>query len=282
MGASKVIHKSIQKVDRQKLVQENDLLAVEEPLEIRLKYSSGEEISERSLSVTMRTPGNDFELVAGFLFAENLICSYKDIEKIYHCPQVKSEEERENVIIVKVGPHVIPDMKKTERHFYTTSSCGVCGKSSIEALNFRVGQHPPESSEKVAQSLIYSLPETLKRHQLVFEYTGGLHAAALFDFYGQLLFLREDIGRHNALDKVIGAGLFEKLLPLNNSVLVLSGRIGFELVQKAVVAGINLIVAIGAPSSLAVKTAEAFDVTLIGFVKRDRFNIYTGKHRITL
>ena len=282
MASSKVIHKSIQKVDRQKLVQQNDLLAVEEPLEIRLKYFLGNEMTERSIAVTMRTPGNDFELVLGFLFAENLICSYDDIEKIYHCPQVKSDEEQGNVIIAQFRRGITLDPNKLERHFYTTSSCGVCGKSSIEALNFKVNEQPPEPARKVPQSLIYTLPEALKRHQLVFEYTGGLHAAALFDLHGELMFLREDVGRHNALDKVIGAGLFEKSLPFSNSIMVLSGRLGFELVQKAVVAGINLIVAIGAPSSLAVKTAEAFDVTLIGFVKKDRFNIYTGKHRITL
>ena len=280
MASSKVIHKSIQKVDKQKLVQQNDLLAVEEPLEIRLKYSLGGEMMERSMAVTMRTPGNDFELVFGFLFAENLICSYDDIEKIYHCPQVKSDEERGNVIIVQLRREITLDFKKLERHFYTTSSCGVCGKSSIEALNFKVNEQPPKPSLKVPQSLIYTLPEILKRHQLIFEYTGGLHAAALFDFSGELMFLREDVGRHNALDKLIGTGIFEKFIPFGECILVLSGRLGFELVQKAVVAGINLVVAIGAPSSLAVKTAEAFGITLIGFVKKDRFNIYTGKHRI--
>ena len=282
MAHSKVIYQSIQKVDSQKLAEENDLLAVEEPLEIRLKYFSGEEMIEKKLSVTMRTPGNDFELVSGFLFAENLICSFQDIQKIYHCPQVKSAEEEENVVIVNLQPDVTFDFQKFERHFYSTSSCGVCGKSSIEALTFKVNEALPDPQINITPSLVYTLPEKLKKHQLVFEHTGGLHAAALFDLTGELLFLREDVGRHNALDKVIGAGLFEELLPLNRHVLVLSGRIGFELVQKAVVAGIKLIVGIGAPSSLAVKTAEAFDVTLIGFAKKNRFNIYTGKDRITL
>ena len=276
------MHKSIQKVNRHKLEDQNDLLAVEEPLEIRLKYLLKGKMTEKSITVTMRTPGNDFELVTGFLYSENIINSFDDIEKIYHCLQVKSDEEQGNVVIVQLKPEIPVQLDKLERHFYTTSSCGVCGKSSIEALNFKVNRQPPRSSGKITQSLIYTLPQELQSHQLVFGYTGGLHAAALFDPQGGLMVLREDVGRHNALDKVIGTGLHEKLLPAVDSLLLVSGRLGFELVQKSIVAGINFIIAIGAPSSLAVKTAEAFGITLVGFVKKDRFNIYTGKHRIKL
>ncbi|MDN5217317.1 formate dehydrogenase accessory sulfurtransferase FdhD [Fulvivirgaceae bacterium BMA12] len=282
MSATKVVRKSIQKVDKENLVQQDDLLAVEEPLEIRLKYYQGRQMLEKRLAVTMRTPGNDLELVTGFLFCENIICAYTDIEKIYHCLQVKSEEEQGNVVIVQLRAGVTFDLKKIERHFYTTSSCGVCGKASIEALDFVVDKKNAETLVKIPQSVIYNLPEKLQHRQLVFGYTGGLHAAALFDLGGKLKVLREDIGRHNALDKLIGVRLFEKQAALENDILVVSGRLGFELIQKSIVAGINTVVAIGAPSSLAVKTAEAFDITLVGFVKKDRFNIYTGKHRILL
>ncbi len=282
MTAAKVIQKSIQKVEKENLVQKDDLLAVEEPLEIRLKYYQGRQILEKRLAVTMRTPGNDLELATGFLFCENIICTYADIEKIYHCLEVKSEEEQGNVVIVQLRAGVSFDLKKIERNFYTTSSCGVCGKASIEALDFVVDKKTAEAPVKIPQSVIYNLPEKLQHRQLVFGYTGGLHAAALFDLRGKLKVLREDIGRHNALDKLIGVRLFEKQAALENDILVVSGRLGFELIQKSIVAGINTVVAIGAPSSLAVKTAEAFDITLVGFVKKDRFNIYTGKHRILL
>lgn len=280
MSVSSVISKSIEKIGQNTRHSEADLLAVEEPLEIRLKYSYEDTLVEKSISVTMRTPGNDFELVTGFLFTENIIADNQCIDKIYYCSQVKSDEEVGNILIVVLKEGTAVDLKQLERHFYTSSSCGVCGKSSIEAIRTTINQDWFKSTFSVKPGLIMQLPKLLKQDQLIFDHTGGLHAAGLFDLEGNIICLREDVGRHNALDKLVGAMVHENGIPLTKNILVVSGRLSFELVQKALRAGIQMLVAIGAPSSLAVQLAESHSIALIGFVKNDRFNVYTGMNLV--
>lgn len=256
-----------------------DLLAVEEPLQIRLQFNRNDSLQEESLTVTMRTPGNDFELAAGFIFAESIISNPKDIVHIRHCQNVK-EEEQGNVVIVKLSPDTSFDLKQLQRNFLTTSSCGVCGKSAIDAIYCKNQIFTPKASQLINISLIYQLNASLKEHQTVFRHTGGIHASALFNFEGECLLIREDIGRHNALDKVIGAALISNMTSLENTLVFLSGRVSYELVQKAIRAGIPIIVAVGAPSSLAVELASKKGITLIGFLRDKRFNIYTHSQRI--
>jgi len=257
-----------------------DALAIEEPLEIRLEYMLDSQPRTQNVSVTMRTPGNDAELATGFLFTEGIISNIADIADAGYC-FIACAENKENVIQVKLEDGVIPNLKNTERNFYTTSSCGVCGKGSIDAIR-TVGTFSAQKSEDVFvdSELLFALPDILRNSQQVFAETGGLHASALFSINGELLMIREDVGRHNALDKLIGASLQQDLLPLDDHILLLSGRASFELVQKAVMAGIRIIAAVGAPSSLAVELAAEFNVTLAGFLRNRRFNIYTAGHRI--
>lgn len=257
-----------------------DLLAVEEPLEIRLDFLAGDERKQKSLSITMRTPGHDAELALGFLFSEGLIRSHAQIEKIGHCGPDLPHLGHSNVMKVGLADSVTLDWVKLERHFYTSSSCGVCGKSSIEALHSQsVFPSSPEGFQFSAE-LLGGLPEKLREAQDIFNSTGGLHASALFDSEGKLQILREDVGRHNALDKVLGHALIHDLLPLEKSILLVSGRLSFELVQKAAMAKIPVLAAIGAPSSLAVELAESEGMTLIGFLRNDRYNIYAGADRV--
>lgn len=243
---------------------EQDLLAVEEPLQIQ--------VGGRNLAVTMRTPGNDAELTAGFLFTEGLIQGKNDITGI---------ECQANVARVTLADSVEIDAASAERNFYVTSSCGVCGKASIEALERAGCTILPRGGMKVDTSLIRSLPDELRRAQAVFDRTGGLHASGLASPQGDLVAVREDVGRHNALDKLIGWALLGDFLPLSDSILIVSGRTSFELLQKSVMAGIPIVAAVGAPSSLAVKTALRFGVTLIGFLRENRFNVYSAAGRIT-
>lgn len=263
----------------------DDVLAIEEPLEIRLGLPDG---THKAISITMRTPGDDAELAAGFLFTEGIISSPEQIKQIRHCGlkigKAKGTVERasalnSNTILVDLAAGVEVDIKKLERHFYTNSSCGVCGKSSIEALSSSAGSLA-DVDIRVASELIYHLPERLRQEQVLFERTGGLHASALFTADGELDIVREDVGRHNALDKVIGRKFVDGATPLSDRILLLSGRISFELVQKALVAGIPMVAAVGAPSSLAVELATEYGMTLIGFVRDERFNIYCGETRI--
>ena len=253
----------------------SDLLAVEEPLEIRLGFGDVKR-EEKSIAVTMRTPGNDFELAVGFLFTEGIINSYADVLSIVHCKKVK-EEEQGNVVRVELKPEVAVDLKSLERNFYTNSSCGVCGKASIDSIH----QNCPViiGNIKVEESVIHQAPDKLREAQRVFEHTGGLHACGMFNTQGELVLMREDVGRHNAMDKLIGACLEMKLNASEHFVLV-SGRASFELVQKAVMAGFPLLAAVGAPSSLAVDLAKRFDQTLLGFVRNNSFNIYSSEVRI--
>jgi FdhD protein len=256
---------------------ESDTLAVEEPLEIRLGFVEDKEFRHQAISITMRTPGNDFELAAGFLFTEGVISSKNEISGIKYCGNSASAT---NTVRVDLDPHTKVNLKKLERNFYTTSSCGVCGKSSIDALATGAKKIAANDFPKVSSEIIHRLPEKLRPAQDIFDETGGLHAAALFDTNGNLIDLREDVGRHNAVDKLIGAQFLAGNLPLRDKILFLSGRASFELVQKAVMAQIPVIAAVGAPSSLAVKAADEFGATLLGFVRDKRFNVYTGIERM--
>jgi FdhD protein len=226
----------------------------------------------------MRTPGNDFELAVGFLFTEGIIENIGQVASIKHCNGL-----HENVVRVELIDGLELDMSKLERNFYTTSSCGVCGKSSIDAVKTVCRlQEQVADDLQFSSEVIYRLPDVLRQNQSIFNNTGGLHGCALFDNSGNLLLAREDVGRHNALDKLIGASLQQNLFPLNNYLLLLSGRASFELVQKAYMAGIKIVAAVGAPSSLAVEMANDAGITLIGFLRGEKFNIYSGEQRISL
>lgn len=249
----------------------DDILVTEEPLEIRLGHGPLEDRREFRLSVTMRTPGHDEELALGFLFTEGLIVDPAEVLRVEHCAHVKPEE-RGNVVRAELRTDVEPDPTRWQRNFYTTSSCGVCGKSSLEAVHAQCHSTITPWGD-VDPAVITALPDRMREAQTVFRHTGGIHAAALFDRGGRLLLLREDIGRHNAVDKLIGAALLANL-PLGTGQLLVSGRAGFELVQKCAVAGIPLMAAVGAPSSLAVDLARAHGLTLIGFLRGGRFNMY--------
>lgn len=264
---------SIRRVESGTLNDADDLLVTEEPLEIRLGYGPLDDRHEIRLSVTMRTPGHDEELSRGFLFTEGLIADSADLLRVAYCEDVKPEE-RGHVIRAELRPDIDVDPARWQRNFYTTSSCGVCGKSSIEAVHATCTRRITPWGA-VDADMITALPDRMRAAQTVFKHTGGIHAAALFDRTGELLLLREDVGRHNAVDKVIGAALAGQIA-MDNHLLLVSGRAGFELVQKCVVAGIPLMAAVGAPSSLAVTLANDSRLTLIGFLRGERFNIYAG------
>jgi FdhD protein len=267
------------KVTHSDRIETLDALAVEEPLEIKIQYGAEEHCVIKNISVTMRTPGDDFELAIGFLFTEGIIKNHQDVAAIDHT-FIPCSENKENVILVRLRDGAEPDLQNADRNFYTTSSCGVCGKGSINAIRTVSVFSSSFNDHSISVELLYQLPEILSKHQAVFADTGGLHASALFDENGKLLLVKEDVGRHNALDKLIGAALQNNWLPLSRHTLLLSGRLSFELVQKAAMAGINIIAAVGAPSSLAVELAEEFNITLVGFLRRGRFNIYTAPSRI--
>jgi FdhD protein len=230
----------------------------------------------------MRTPGADFELAAGFLHGEGVVAGRDSIRRITYCvDRDLAEEQRYNVVNVELAADALPDLAPLERHFYTSSACGVCGRAGLEALSAR-GCPPPAPGLAVAPEVLYRLPEQLREHQRVFAATGGLHAAGLFRADGELLAVREDVGRHNAVDKLVGWALLAGLLPLAGHVLVVSGRASYEILQKALAAGIPVVCAVSAPSSLAVAVARAFDLTLVGFLRGRRFTIYSGAERIAL
>ncbi len=274
METSSITYHKITRISGNDAEELDDQLAVEEPLEIRIAFQATDRMERKSISVTMRTPGNDQELAAGFLFTEAIIHSKSQIDHISH------EALDENRVLVTFSDGFEPVLGSLERNFYTTSSCGVCGKASIDAIKTRSAYANAGEDLVMEKEVLYRLPEQIAQHQNVFESTGGLHASALFDIGGQFMMLREDVGRHNALDKLIGASLLADSLPLDNHILLLSGRASFELIQKAAMAGIRIVAAIGAPSSLAVQLAEESGITLVGFLKKDKFNIYSGHHRI--
>lgn len=271
-----------------------DTLAVEEPLELQLGYGPLSSRQVKSISVTMRTPGHDFELAAGFLLTEGLLTDPADIIDLSYVTgrddQARSAlsapdavimpyQPERNIVRVDLAPDVPVSLANLERNFYTTSSCGICGKASLLALRTVC---PPRAANhlQVAAGLLYTLPDCLRAEQDVFERTGGLHAAGLFDAAGHLHTLREDVGRHNAVDKLLGAEFLADRTPLRDRILLLSGRASFELLQKALMGGIPMVVSVGAPSSLAVQVAREFDITLVGFLRESRFNVYHGAARV--
>lgn len=277
---SAVKHVGIDRISDRKRHAIDDAVAVEEPLEIRLAYSRPDGTrTERSISVTMRTPGEDGELAAGFLFTEAIVRSRRDVQSIAPCGP-PAANGLINVVRVELAPGVDVDLASIERHFYTSSSCGVCGKSSLEAVAVQGRFDIRKSAFRMPADRLGQLPSRLLARQSTFEATGGLHASGLFDATGEVVDLREDVGRHNALDKLIGHALLEDRLPLSSYGLIVSGRASFELLQKAMMAGVPMLAAVGAPSSLAVDLAREFGIALVGFLRPDHCNIYACSERI--
>ncbi len=270
MTVRQSIRRSVEKYGTQGNVRVEDELAIEEPLEIRLQ--------DAPLAVTMRTPGHDVDLAAGFCITEGVVDQPDDIEKIEHC----RESEDDNVVIVRLSTEAVErhseQIRRAQRASFQSSSCGICGKESIERIHQQI---PSITSDiQISEKTILSLPTTMRQTQATFETTGGLHAAGIFTPQGDLVTLREDVGRHNATDKVIGHHLMLGNLPLSSSILLVSGRTSFEILQKAGMAGLPMVGAISAPSSLAVDLADALGITLIGFIRDDRMNVYTHSNRI--
>ncbi|MFE0677912.1 formate dehydrogenase accessory sulfurtransferase FdhD [Streptomyces sp. NPDC058867] len=252
-----------------------DTLAAEEPMEIR--------VGGRPLTVTMRTPGDDFDLAAGFLVGEGVLHRARQVAGIRYCAGATADGGNTyNVVDVALAPGVAPPDRSLERNFYTTSACGLCGKASLDAVRTVAPWSVAGDGLRIAPELLAELPERLRAAQKVFDSTGGLHAAGLFSAEGGLLCLREDVGRHNAVDKVVGHALHEGLLPLRGTVLMVSGRASFELVQKAVMAGIPMLAAVSAPSSLAVDLAAESGLTLVGFLRGSSMNVYSGDERLAV
>ena len=271
-----VVRRRIWRVDGKATTPAHDTLATEEPLEIRLLF--GEEVVP--VSVTMRTSGHDFELAAGFLFTEGIIPGREAIDRMEYCVGPVAEQQY-NSIGVRLRPGTPLDRTRLERHFYTTSSCGICGKASLDSIRTQVPSwHIAPDTPRVSPETIARLPDVLRAGQGVFDRTGGLHASGLFTPDGTLISIREDVGRHNALDKLIGEQLLAGALPLRDHVVLVSGRASFELIQKAAMAGLPVLVAVGAPSSLAVEAADELGITLIGFARGPRFNVYTQPQRV--
>jgi FdhD protein len=261
-------------------IAQADNVAVEEPLEIRLGYSTPEGRATRSISITMRTPGNDRELAAGFLYSEAIVQRSADITSIETCGPPAPDSGNHNVIRVDLATDVEVDLGRLQRHFYTTSSCGVCGKTSLDALRVAGATTLDNNHTVFRRDILTRIPDALRAAQTTFEETGGLHAAAAFNPKGDLIVSMEDVGRHNAVDKVVGSLLLNKELPASKLGLMVSGRASFELMQKTLVAGMPLLAAVSAPSSLAVQLAKEFNVSLVGFLRGDTFNIYAGEERI--
>ena len=270
-----VVTRSIQKLTSEGLIWQDDFLAVEEPLEISISYLADHKRIKKNVSVTMRTPSRDEELALGFLFTEGIIRDFTQIEKVV------SNELDPNKVTVVLREGYVPNLNTSERNFYTTSSCGVCGKASIDAIHVTSSFSPSAQLMTISDQVFPKIFSELNSRQNIFESTGGLHASSLYDIKGNFQMIFEDVGRHNALDKLIGAAFRSNMLPLQRSVLLLSGRASFELIQKAHMAGIRIVAAIGAPSSLAAELAESSGITLVGFLSKEKFNIYTGFDKIS-
>ncbi|MHB8404452.1 MAG: formate dehydrogenase accessory sulfurtransferase FdhD [Gammaproteobacteria bacterium] len=256
----------------------SDEVAGEEPMEIRVRVPAAQGWRQHSIAVTMRTPGNDFELAAGFLHAEGAVHSADDIERIGYCTDAE-EDQQYNIVTVYLAPQVDFDTERLSRHVFTTASCGICGKAALDWVQTTCPQKP-QGEFVLDPEKLFSMRRALEQSQSLFARTGGLHASALFDLEGQLLSQREDVGRHNATDKLVGKLLLERRLPASNSVVLFSGRAAFELVHKSILAGIPFLAAVGAPSSLAVELARRYGVTLVGFLRDGRFNVYSGAERL--
>ena len=272
----------ITKFSKGKLENIQDLISIEEPLEISLKFKDKEKWITKSLSITMRTPGHDDDLVRGFLFNEQIIQNIKDIENIESFGEKVGQYNIQNKILVTLNNSQNVNISKIKRDFLTNSSCGVCGKSSLDALEIIKKDKTPKSNPKLSKETIINSPSILRKNQSEFAKTGGIHASGLFSSDGNLVSLREDVGRHNALDKMIGDSLLNNYFRPNDQFITCSGRLNFELVQKVLMTNIGLMIGVGAPTSLAIDLANRFDMTLVGFVKEDSFNIYTNNEKVII
>ena len=260
----------------------DDLISIEEPLEITIKFKNKEIWNENIISITMRTPGNDEDLVRGFLFNERIIEKIEYIDKIESVGENVGQYSLKNKIVATINNSENVDIDKIKRNFLTNSSCGVCGKTSLDSLEVIKKDKILKSLPKISHEIIMKSPTTLRENQSEFSKTGGIHASGLFSDNGDVVAIKEDVGRHNALDKLIGYVLEKKLLNPSNQFLTCSGRLNFELVQKALMSNIGVLIGVGAPTSLAIDLANKFDMTLVGFVKQDSFNIYSNKERIII
>ncbi len=257
-----------------------DLVSIEEPLEISLKYKEKDNWVEQTLSITMRTPGNDEDLLRGFLFNEQIVKSLNDIDSIESYGDKVGQYKIQNKILATLNNSENVNISKIKRDFLTNSSCGVCGKSSLDALEIIKTTKTNASEPKISKDVIIQSPDILREGQSEFSKTGGIHASGLFNSDGKLIALREDVGRHNALDKLIGCALEKNQFDPKDQFITCSGRLNFELVQKVLMTDIGIMIGVGAPTSLAIDLANKFDITLIGFVKRDSFNIYTNNKKV--
>ena len=261
-------------------VQEH--VSVEEPLEMSLKFKKGDRWNIENISITMRTPGNDEDLVSGFLYNEKIIENINEIEKVEKKGEIVGDDNLQNKIEVTINNTKNLNIRKIKKNFITNSSCGVCGKTSLDSIEVLKKNKIDLSFPKINYNIILKSPEFLQNNQLEFSKTGGIHASALIDSKGEVIAIREDVGRHNALDKLIGHALKNKIIKPENQFIACSGRLNFELVQKALMSNIGLMVGVGAPTSLAIDLAKRFNMTLVGFVKQDSFNIYSNKERIII
>ena len=270
----------IVKFKKDKFEKVDDFISIEEPLEISLKYKNQDKWVINSLSITMRTPGHDEDLVRGFLFNEQIIQNLKDIEDIESFGDKVGQYNIQNKILVTLNNSQNVNISKIKKDFLTNSSCGVCGKSSLDALDIIKKEKTPKSNPKLSKEILINSPSMLRKNQSEFAKTGGIHASGLFSSNGNLISLREDVGRHNALDKMIGDSLINNYFQPNDQFITCSGRLNFELVQKVIMTNIGLMIGVGAPTSLAIDLANKFDMTLVGFVKEDSFNIYTNDQKV--
>jgi len=272
----------ISKYKNNKLDNVEDYISIEEPLEINLKYKDGKDWKKENLSITMRTPGDDENLSVGFLYNEQIITDINWIEKIESYGENNGQYDFKNKILITLNNSDNVNISQVKRNFLMNSSCGVCGKTSLDALETLKKDKPKYPNKKINKNIIIKSPEILKENQTQFSITGGIHASGLFSNDGNLIAVKEDVGRHNALDKLIGETLQKKLLKENDQFITCSGRLNFELVQKALINNIGLMIGVGAPTSLAIDLANRFDMTLIGFVKQDSFNIYSNSQRVEI
>ncbi len=261
-----------------RLADRMDVVTVEEPLEIRVEFTRNGERETSAVSVTMRTPGDDFELAVGFLYGEGLVRRRRDVAEISYCQS--DEPQQYNIVLVKLRPEAPFDPDTLSRNFYMSSSCGVCGKASLEAVEVRGCEPIPDEGLILTPAILSGLPEKLRAEQGLFDRTGSVHAAGRFNESGELISVREDVGRHNAVDKIVGQAFLDRELPMGRTILAVSGRSSFEIMQKALAAGIPMVVAVGAPSSLAVDLARNFNMSLLGFTRTEGFNVYAGPGRI--
>jgi len=270
----------VNKFKSDKLEEIDDLISIEEPLEISLKYENENKSVTQLLSVTMRTPGQDEDLVRGFLYNEQIIKDIKHISSIEKFGEKVGQYDLQNKILVTLNNASNVNITKIKRDFLTNSSCGVCGKSSLDALEVIKQDKTPKLEPKLSSKIIISAPDTLRNNQTEFAQTGGIHASGLFNKDGSLINVMEDVGRHNALDKLIGNALLKGQIDPNNQFITCSGRLNFELIQKILMTNIGIVIGVGAPTSLAIDLANKFDMTLIGFVKKDSYNVYTNSQKV--